>query len=131
MIKNLQKLISENPDLPVLAKVDSEIVMDDSYAWWLGSIGFAEIGEYVIYNERFYFDKDDFCEEYYERNDDEICNIFGFEDAYTLSPENEQLVEDYIMKIADKIFEKAIFVNVGLPDDVEDYEGNLDYLLKE
>ena len=104
MIKNLQRLMIENPDLPVIAKVDSEIVMDDTYAWWLGSIGVAELGEYVIYNEHFYCDKEDFRDWYYECNDDEICAKFGFEDAYTLSPENEQLVEDYIMKIADKIF---------------------------
>ena len=77
MIKNLQKLMSENPELPVLAKVDGEIVCDDSFAWWLGSIGTAELGEYIIYNEHFYDDKSDFCGDYYESNDDEICNIFG------------------------------------------------------
>lgn len=131
MIKNLQKLIGENPDLPVLAKVNGEVVWDDSYAWWLGSIGIAELGEYVTYNERFYDDKDDFCEDYFINDEDEICDKFGFEDACTLSPENKKLVDDYLMKIADKIFEKAIFVWVGLPDDVKDYEGNLDYLLKE
>jgi hypothetical protein len=132
VIKNLQKLISENPELPVIAKVDGEIVMDDSFAWWLGSIGTAELGEYVIYDERFYDEKEHFLEVYYEHNDDEICELFGFEDAYTLSPENEKIVDDYIKKIADKIFVKAIFVSVDLPDDVvNEYEGNLDYLLKE
>lgn len=122
--------MSENPELPVFAKVDGEIVYDDGFAWWLGSIGTAEIDEYVIYNERFYDDKGSFCDDYYECNDDEICNIFEFEDAYTISPENEKMVDDYIMKIADKIFEKAIFVSVDSPNKYKDYEGNLDYLLK-
>ena len=131
MIENLQKLISENPELPVFAKVDGEVVCDDSFAWWLGSIGTAELGEYVIYNERFYDEKEDFCEQYYEHNDDEICEIFDFENAYTLSPENQKAVDDYLMKIADKIFVKAIFVCVGLPDVGNEYEGNLDCLIKE
>ena len=38
-LNELLKLCAENPDLPVICSVDSEIVCDDSYGWWLGSIG--------------------------------------------------------------------------------------------
>lgn len=38
-LNELLKLCAENPDLPVICAVDGEIVCDDSYGWWLGSIG--------------------------------------------------------------------------------------------
>ena len=58
-LDELFKLIKENPDLPILPMVDSEIVADDVYARWTGSWGSAEITEYIIGDERVYFKDDD------------------------------------------------------------------------
>lgn len=58
-IEELFKLIKENPELPILPMVDSEIVADDCYTRWISSWGSAEIAEYIIGNERVYFKDDD------------------------------------------------------------------------
>ncbi len=45
--KELIKLIEENPDLPIIAYVDPDVVQDDSH-YWAGVIsGKGEIREYV------------------------------------------------------------------------------------
>ena len=69
MNKELIKLISENPDLPIFAWVDAEIV-GDGFGWWSGEFGKAEIKKYAKvepygYYERDYIFKDDY-EEYLE-----------------------------------------------------------------
>ena len=49
-VAKLTKLMCENPDLPVLCRVDSEIVADDGYAWWIGRLDERfepEIDEYA------------------------------------------------------------------------------------
>lgn len=59
MIKNQEKqnregllrLMRENPGLPVIPMVDSEVVVDDCCRWWLGHWGSAEIDEYLITGE--------------------------------------------------------------------------------
>lgn len=59
----LFRLMRENPDLPVVAMVDSEIVADDGYNRWLGAWGYCEIGEYFVGDERVHFrESDDFYE---------------------------------------------------------------------
>lgn len=40
-LAELMKLAQENPELPIVPIVDSEIVEDDGYARWLGSWGSA------------------------------------------------------------------------------------------
>ena len=69
--KNREKLFAllrENPDLPVVAMVDSEIVADDGYARWMGSWGSCYIGEYISGEERLHFrEEDDFEESSYLR----------------------------------------------------------------
>lgn len=57
--EELLKLIKENPDLPVVPMVDSEIVVDDSYQYWLGRWGRSEVTEYYLGNERVHFRSDD------------------------------------------------------------------------
>ena len=55
------KLIEENPDLPVVPMVDSEVVADDG-GCWLGKWGNCEVTEYYAGRERIHF-KDDNDEE--------------------------------------------------------------------
>lgn len=55
----LLKLMQENPELPVVPMVDSEIVCDDGYARWLGAWGSSYIGEYLITKEQVRFREDD------------------------------------------------------------------------
>ena len=80
--KELIKLISENPELPVIPLVDPvfplvdyEIVADD-WDRWFGSFGRCYVGEYALYNNRFYEDREEFKEAYYDDNTDKLCEQF-------------------------------------------------------
>ena len=53
------KLIEENPDLPVVPMVDSEVVADDSYSYWMGKWGRCEVTEYYNGREYIHFRDDD------------------------------------------------------------------------
>lgn len=46
--EELFRLMRENPDLPVVPMVDTEVVADDAFAWWMGSWGSAQVQEYLI-----------------------------------------------------------------------------------
>lgn len=52
------KLIEENPDLPIVPMVDSEVVADDC-GYWLGKWGRCEVTEYYKGRERIHFRDDD------------------------------------------------------------------------
>ena len=52
------KLIEENPDLPVVPMVDSEVVADDG-GYWLGKWGRCEVTEYYNGREYIHFRDDD------------------------------------------------------------------------
>lgn len=52
------KLIEENPELPVVPMVDSEVVADDG-GYWLGKWGRCEITEYYAGREYIHFRDDD------------------------------------------------------------------------
>lgn len=58
--RELLRLISENPDLPVVPMVDGEIPGDDS-GYWLGAWGVARVDEYLLtrYDERVVYKSDD------------------------------------------------------------------------
>lgn len=101
--KKFLKLIAENPDLPVIPMVDYEIVGED-YGRWLGSFGNAYVGEYALYNDRYYEEREKFKECYVDYHCDE------------LNLNNSEELEKYLDKIADKYFIKAIIVNIDLPD---------------
>jgi len=48
MLNDLLQLIKENPDLPVIPMVDSDVVAGDEYGYWIGSIGKCEVREFAI-----------------------------------------------------------------------------------
>lgn len=54
-ITALLQLSLENPELPVIPMVNSEVVADDMCANWLGSWGVAEVTKYLCGRERVYF----------------------------------------------------------------------------
>ena len=140
MTDNIQKLVDlakEHPDLPIVAMVDGEIVGCDDYGRWLGSVGNVELGEYVLFDDRFITDREEFKEYFYDYNDYELCEIYGYEpgiNEYTFknghctreqfeeNKENEKLLEAYLDEVAERAFKAAIIVNIDLPDDVEEFE---------
>lgn len=112
-IKELLKLVSENPNLPVVPMVDYEVVAGDDYGRWLGSFGNVYVGEYALFKDRFYDDREEFKEDYFDYYSDELCEKFNY-DPWD-NTKNEEL-EKYLDEVADKYFIKAIIVNIDLPD---------------
>lgn len=106
MSKELIKLISENPDLPIFAWVDGEI-FEDSCGYWLGQFGDASIREYAKvetyywYGDRDYVLKDE-PEDYID---------------YLLEKNEDMTEKDAVSYIANLDYKKAIFVYVELPKD--------------
>ena len=128
-IQLLLRLIKENPDLPVIPMVYYEVVGDD-YNRWMGSIGDCYVGEYAILNERYYEDRDEFEEDYYDYNQEEINEQFGYnscickthvdigqiaKEEYELNETANKKIDIYLSAIADKYFKKVIIVNIDLP----------------
>lgn len=120
------KLIKKNPTLPIVPMVDSDVVSEDC-GYWMGSFGSASVGEYTCYDDRFFDDREEFKERYYENNDEGLCEKFNYkpwmynENAYTkkqieANKKNEKRLDEYLDKVADEYFKKAIIVYINLPD---------------
>ena len=62
-IQQFCELVKQNPGLPVLCMVDSDVVADDSYCRYGATIGHSRIDRYVCTDERIYFyDEADFAD---------------------------------------------------------------------
>lgn len=105
-IEKLIKLIQENPDLPVIPMVEYEVVAADDYKRWIGSIGNAKIGDFCIWNDKVYTDKQNFVEDL-------------IDEKYFFSEETDDEILKSAQKEADKIMFKAIILNINLPDNYE------------
>lgn len=113
--KELLQLVRENPDLPILPMVDSEIVAEDGYNWWLGSFGHSSIDEFVC--TEYHGDN-----RYFRKEEQDLIEEYIAEDV--IDCEGENLSDEEIEKRAHEIAEalpwkKAILVWIGLPE-VED-----------
>lgn len=129
--QELVRLIAENPTLPVCAMVDSDVVCDDG-GRWMASFGTASVGEVAVYSERFFDEREEFKEEYYNDHDQELCerfqyspliNEFGVErgsctaEQVDFNEEREKALEQYLDEVAEKYFTKAIIFNINTPDE--------------
>lgn len=105
--KALVDLINENPDLPVITMVDTEIVGDDTYGRWYSSIGYSRVDEYVVY-EKYYGDQPNII---YKSDIDEII-----EDLIERHEDN-LLTDELAHEMANALnWKKAIFLSVDLPN---------------
>jgi hypothetical protein len=130
-MKELLELVAANPDLPIIAMVHGEVCWDDC-GYWLGHCGSASIEEIGLINERYYDDRDEFKEVYYDRHDEELCEKFGYlprccavtvergeytEEQFAANCLAEAALDAYLNEVADKYMIKAIVMYVDLPKD--------------
>ena len=130
-MKELMQLVAENPDLPIIAMVHGEVCGDDC-SWWFGHCGSAVIAEIGLIGERYYTDREDFMEAYYDNHDEELCEKFGYlprccestvekglytQEQFTANCLAEEKLNAYLSEIANKYMIKAIVLYVGLPED--------------
>lgn len=71
--QEILRLMQENPDLPVIAMVGSEVVADDSFPRWLGIWGNASIQEYWLGEEKIHFRDDEDSWEVEDTINDPFC----------------------------------------------------------
>lgn len=102
--RELFELIKENPDLPIVPMVDSEIVANCDYARWMGAWGSSYVGEYLLGEEQMYFREDDDPSEV-----DVVLEGELDEDYETMSETERQEAYAALPWI------KAIIVNIDLP----------------
>jgi hypothetical protein len=107
--KHLIKLIEENPELKVIAMVDSEIVEDDGHMWWVGGWGSASVEEVWSHDERMSIRSED-----EDSLIDEVCNNICDEPNYA-SLTDEELERAAKQIIAGYKWEKVIAVKINLP----------------
>lgn len=105
--QELRELIIDNPDLPVIFMVSSDVVGDDSSANWLASTSNVKVGEYCCYKTHYYDDKNDLEEEYYVDHEDELKYL----------EDNE--IDMIIKERTSSWWRKAIIVYVDIPSDEE------------
>lgn len=109
----LLQLVKDNPNLPVIPIVDSDVVGDD-YGTWIASFGSAYVGEYTNYNDRYYDDREDFKEAYYDYNAEALNKMFECDPLRNKT--NEIALEKHLEQIANTYFTKAILVHIYSPD---------------
>ncbi len=115
MLETLLKMCADHPELPVICAVDSEIVCDDMYSWWLGSIGGARIDSALTTSEGAVIFRSD-------ESDD--CHYETFFDEDEINPDaTDQEVKE---KVDSLPWMKCIVVHIDLPDcRIPDREGEM------
>ena len=129
-VEKFINLVKDNHNLPVVPMVDHEVVGEE-WGRWVGSFGDCYVGEFAIYNDRYYTDREEFKEEYWGWNDDELCCRFEYDPCITkysvskglysveqlqTNKENEKIMEEYLDKMAESCFIKAIIVCIDTPE---------------
>lgn len=103
----LLELIQENPGLPIVPMVDSEIVADDGYAYWRGAWGHCKIGEYLIGEEKVHFKEEG---DFDEIEDALTDGAFNYEQYEAMSDDEAKGAYNSLPWI------KAIIVYIDLPE---------------
>ena len=113
-LSELFVLIKNNPNLPIIPCVDSEIVADDGYNSWLGSWGKARIVTFLS-TEKYGMVEKEYDSALFERwFDYEECGITKeMSDA-----EAEKIMQE---KIDSLPWQTAILVSIDLPHDLPEF----------
>lgn len=128
--RDLADIMAANPELPVVAMVDSDVCWDGD-GYWMTSFSSVEIRDVGLVGERYYDDRDSFKEAYYDRYDDELTERFNYRPCLSIdngrwgnvTPEEikanevaETRLEAYLEEMADQYMKKCIVVYVNEPD---------------
>ena len=102
----LFRLMQENPDLPIVPMVDSDVVVDDC-GYWMGTWGRACIDEYFI-SER--------AERVFFKSDGDVFYVLEShlsDEGFEVLPESEEACRPYYDSLP---WKKAIIVYITLPE---------------
>lgn len=127
--EKLKELIKENPDLPIVPMVYYQVVGED-YGNWVGEFSTCYVGEYALFYEKFYDDREEFKEDYYNYCEEEINEKCSYDPTLELPIKptgitQEQIkankiasanVDKFLKDKADEYFKKAIIVYIDTLD---------------
>ena len=128
--KELLRLAAENPDLPIVAMVNGEIC-GDGYLYWMASFSSVSIENVGIIGERWYDDLESFVEAYYDKYDEELCEMFDYNprccvagvergeythEQFAANCLAEEKLDTYLIEKAHEYMRKCIVVYVGEPN---------------
>jgi hypothetical protein len=124
--KDFVELVTQNPDLPIVAMVDGEIV-EDPGMMWMGSITNALISDIGLIGERYYDEREDFKDAYYSKYEEELDQRFNYkpcigtwgkftDEVIKANEEAEAMLEAFLDAKADEYMRKAIVIYVREPD---------------
>lgn len=103
--KDLLRLITENPDLPIIAAVEQEIVFDDCYSWYMGAFGCPHIEDVLTRsNDSLAFRSDCTDDEHYDE-------FFSDDDDFNPDATDQEVKE----KVDSLPWMRCIVVNIDLP----------------
>lgn len=112
-LTKLFNLIKENPGRRVVPLVDSDVVIDDGYSYWLGSIGEPSLDDIYISKDHIYLksiDKDEVVEQFLDDH--------YFDEVFQTYPEKEQYhkAKAYVISLS---WEPVIVVPIHTPEDAK------------
>lgn len=102
-IKQLVNLMEENPNIPVIPMIDSEVVRSDDFAYWQGSFGDSAVKEFTFFEMY-----GDYPEMVYKDDTDGIKEYLLENDCCSTDAEAEKIIEELEWK-------RAIIVDIVLP----------------
>lgn len=129
-MQKLTKLIAENPDLPIIALVNSNICMEGN-RYWMGNFSAASIECVGLIGEHGYDDRESFIEDYYDKYSEELCEKFNYDpqccgvnvdrglftqEQFAANCLAEEELDKYLNEIANKYMKKCIVVYVDEPN---------------
>ena len=114
-LKELFKLIEEHPDLPIVAMVDSDVVADDCYRFWLGEWGKCEVDKYIVHESCGVI--------FYEHGRPDTVDIFEMYFDYAECGIDEEMPDEKALplmkeKIDTLNWTEAIIVYIDLPEKI-------------
>ena len=128
--RELAKIMSENPELPVVALVNGEICWDDS-SYWMAGFSAVSIENVGLIGDRWYDDFDSFTEAYYDKYSTELCKMFEYnprcctasvqrgeftDEQFEINCLAEAQLEEYLREKANEYMKRCIVVYVDVPD---------------
>jgi len=107
-VNTLLRLCKENPDLPIIASVEHEVVGGDDYGWWVGSIGNVRVEEVVAQSDdegALLYKSEHTYDELYEE-------LFGYDDDFNYEATDEEIKK----KVDSAPWLKCIVVHILTPE---------------
>ena len=102
-VSELLELIKKNPNLRIIPMVDTDVVADDSFSWWIAEWGKASVEEIYPIDERLYIRSKD---------EDELVEQLVWNEEFINGLSEEQAIKKAENVVSNYKWEKVIAVKI-------------------